>query len=99
MFYVHWVETDDLKIFNSNFVLPYVYWVENDYLKTTAHPIVVQLTYDQRLYSNIFMAGCAGTHLELGGSEKTERRRNTESSIIGQFSDLKSELLLCNENM
>ena len=53
MFYVHWVETDDLKIFNSNFVLPYVYWVENDYLKTTAHPIVVQLTYDQRLYTGL----------------------------------------------
>ena len=50
------------------------------------------------LYSNVFMAGCAGTHLEFGGSEKTDRR-NTESSIIGQFSDLKSELLLCNENV
>ena len=50
------------------------------------------------LYSNVFMAGCAGTHLEFGGSEKTDRR-STESSIIGKSSDLKSELLLCNENV
>ena len=48
--------------------------------------------------SNVFMAGCAGTHLEFGGSEKTDRR-STESSIIGKSSDLKSELLLCNENV
>ena len=36
MLYVYWVENDDLKICNSNFVMLYVYWEENDDLKIIA---------------------------------------------------------------